>query len=495
MILPNIIILTNTRGSVWQRSIGAYQVAHHCRKHGFSAQVIDFTDFFTKEELIELISKMYSSKLLCLGISTTFYSKVSDDANPVLSANAGSDLRGTVDLDNNIKEVFEYVKKNFPDVKIIAGGANSWQMVDNKLVDAVFHGYSEESVVKYMQRLQSGKKTTLNPKKGNVEIINGDIETFKIETLDHIWQPQDIVLPKETLPIEIARGCIFKCKFCSYPLNGKKKFDYIRDYSLIKEELEYNYKMYGTTNYFFTDDTFNDSTEKIKDLHNLFTSLSFKIGFVCYLRADLLYRHPEQITLLKEMGLNSVVFGVESLHHGAAKSIGKGMHPDKLKKFLIDLYYKHWDEKISITCSMIIGLPGEDEEHVRSVFNWFRNEGRDLCDSWWPLTISTAGHYLSAFEKDHSRYGYKLNEKGEEWTTDIMTYSQAFALSTEFNNVGMLRDNHPGSWMIQSLRSYDYSLDELMTWQVKDMPWKTLIRKRLRMVKSYKDLLTQLING
>jgi radical SAM superfamily enzyme YgiQ (UPF0313 family) len=30
----------------------------------------------------------------------------------------------------------------------------------------------------------------------------------------------------KVLPIEIARGCIFKCKFCSYPLNGKQNLDF-----------------------------------------------------------------------------------------------------------------------------------------------------------------------------------------------------------------------------------------------------------------------------
>lgn len=487
MIKPNIIILTNTRGSVWQRSIGAYQVAHHCRINGFSAQVIDFTDFFNQDELIKLLDNLYSDHLLCVGISTTFYSAL-DDNDPLLSSNAGSNLRSKIAFDGNIEGLFQYIKDTYPNVKLIAGGANSWQMIDNHLLDAVFHGYSEESVVKYLAGLRS-KKKIIYPKKGTREIINGDLDFFNIEKLEHRWMPEDVVLEGETLPIEVGRGCIFKCKFCSYPLNGKKKNDYIRDYSLLREELEYNYEKFKTTNYFFTDDTFNDSTEKIKELHKVFTSLSFKIGFVCYLRADLLYSHPEQIKLLKEMGLNSVVFGIESLHHGAAKSIGKGMHPEKLKKFLLELYYKHWDEKISITCSMIIGLPGETEEHVRSVFNWFRHDGKDLCDSWWPLTISTSGHYQSAFDKEHKKYGYSIDVNGEPWVSDIMKYSDAYRISEEFNKKGMFKDNHPGSWMIQALLSYGYTLEELMSIKVSEMPWKTLLKKRLRKSVEYKTKL------
>jgi hypothetical protein len=488
---PDLILLTNTRGSVWQRSIGAYQVAHHCRQHGFTVQVIDFTDFFSEEELIDVVSNLSSNNLLAVGLSTTFYSK-QDDTNPLLAKNAGSNLRGSADIDGKISNLFKHVKQHFPTVKIIAGGANSWQLENNKLFDAVFHGYAEESVASYLKSIQTKQRTRIHLKKNGIDIINGDLETFDIELLEHRWLPEDIVLHNETLPIEIGRGCIFKCKFCSYPLNGKQKLDYIRDYSKIVEEMEYNYAMFGTTNYFFTDDTFNDSTEKIESLHKVFTSLSFKINFVCYLRADLMYRFPKQIQLLKEMGLSSVVLGIESLHQGAAKSVGKGMNVEKMKQFLLDLYYKHWEEKVSITCSMIIGLPGEDEEHVRSAFNWFRTEGKDLCDSWWPLTISTEGHYLSQFDKEHKKFQYDLSQ-GEPWVSPIMKYSDAYRLSQEFNSIGMNHDNHPGSWMIMALRGYGYSQEELMNWQVKDMPWKALLKKRIRMFQEYKTSLNSFL--
>lgn len=490
-MLPNLILLTNTRGSVWQRSLGAYQVAHHCRENGYNVQVIDFTDFFDKQELVDIIKKLLSDKLLAVGISTTFYSTIDEDDDPKLSVNAGSNLRGDVVIDEKLSAVFNAVKTFNSNIKIIAGGANSWQAVGNLTFDAVFHGYSEQSVVEYLETLQHKRPKSIHPKIKHQEIVNGDLTYFDIENLNHRYTANDVILRGETLPIEIGRGCIFKCKFCSYPLNGKKKNDYIRNYDLLKEELEYNYKEFGVTNYFFTDDTFNDSTDKIRALHKVFTSLSFKIGFVCYLRVDLLHRHSEQILLLKEMGLNSVVFGVESLHHGAAKAIGKGMNPEKLKKFLLDLYYTHWEESVSITCSMIIGLPGETEEHVREVHAWFRNEGKDLCDSWWPLTISTKGHYLSAFDKEYTKYKYTLIDDG--WVSPTMTYRQAFNLSQEFNHIGMYRDNHPGSWMIEALLSYGYTLHELMNWQVKDMPWKKLLLKRMRMVKDYKTQLYKIL--
>ena len=131
-----------------------------------------------------------------------------------------------------------------------------------------------------MQSLKGITPKRMYPTKNNQIIIDGKSSHFDITTLNHQWHSKDCILPGETLPIEISRGCIFKCNFCSYPLNGKKKFDYLRDPALIKEELIYNYENFQTTNYFFADDTFNDSTLKLESLHKVITELPFKIKFV-----------------------------------------------------------------------------------------------------------------------------------------------------------------------------------------------------------------------
>jgi hypothetical protein len=75
-----------------------------------------------------------------------------------------------------------------------------------------------------------------------------------------------------------------------------------------------------------------------------------------------------------------------------------------------------------------------------------------------------------------------------------MTHSKAFALSQEFNNIGMFADNQPGSWMIMAMRSYGYTQEEIMSWSVKNIPWRTLIKKRLRLFSEYKRRLQTLAN-
>jgi radical SAM superfamily enzyme YgiQ (UPF0313 family) len=480
-----LILLTNVASPIWQRAIGAYQVADHCRKNNINCQVIDFTDLFRVEELELILRKLIGHDTLAIGISTTFYFN-QDTKGKFISAKRHFNQI----LPNNLRELLIKLKIEYPKLKIVGGGANSYQIEDDDLFDVVFHGYSEQSVVEYCLGLQNKTTKKLYLKKNNKLIIDGKTDHFDIEKLNHKFHKQDIILPEETLPIEISRGCIFKCNFCSYPLNGKKKFDYLRDPELIKEELIYNYENFGTTNYFFTDDTFNDSTLKIEKLHQAITSLPFKIKFVTYLRLDLLNAHREQITLLREMGLGSCFFGIETLNHDSAKLIGKGMRPELVKQFLLELYYDHWQEEIPITCSFIIGLPGENIESINSTHAWCKTT--PFNDLWFPLFIKHKSYYQSEFDSNYEKYGYNIDIDGN-WFTEEMNYQQALDLAEQYNNSGLYNENTPSSWLLFGLLSYGFNIKEIKDTKIKNLHWPSILLKKFKLFKSYKkELFKQL---
>jgi radical SAM superfamily enzyme YgiQ (UPF0313 family) len=481
----DLVLLTNVSSPIWQRSIGAYQVAGHCRQAGFSSQVIDFTDLFKESELEKLLSLCVDANTLAIGVSTTFYSNKNSKGKFV-----SADRSVKQSLPETIIKVLGKLKQQYPNLKIIAGGANSFQLEGHQLFDAVFHGYSEQSVVEYLQEIKQLVPRRLYPVKGSTAIVDGKSAHFDITDLGHSWHDIDCILPGETLPIEISRGCIFKCTFCAYPLNGKKKFDYLRDPELIKQELIYNYENFGTTNYFFTDDTFNDSTLKLERLHKVITELPFKIKFVTYLRLDLLYAHKEQIQLLKEMGLGSAFFGIETLNHQSGKTIGKGMNPNIVKEFLLDLYYNHWQELIPITCSFIVGLPWETKESVVNTREWCKTT--PLNDLWFPLYIGTDSHYKSEFDSNYEKYGYQLDIDGE-WLSETMTQAQALEISESFNSEGLYNDNTPSSWFLFGLLSYGFNISEIKNQKLKDMHWPSMLLKKYKLFNQYKQKLITIL--
>ena len=475
----DVIILTGISGNEFQRAIGAYRIASHLRQHGYTTQVIDFVDEFDFEQLSVLLDKFTGSNTLALCVSTTFLKSQSDDM-------VSSTYKKLRTISDRLRKVINFYKTKNRKIKIIGGGANINWYKDDDIFDVIVTGYGEVVVLDYLNGLRHGPKK-IYPKLHDKEIINGDQQLLEVSTMRHIWDPRDCILPRETLPIEISRGCIFNCKFCSYPLNGKKKFDYIRDPQLIRQELISNYEQFGTTNYMFSDDTFNDSTYKLEILHEVFTTLPFRIQFVAYLRLDLLYAHPEQITLLKEMGLKSAAFGIESMNPRTAKFIGKGLAKDKIKEFLPRLYYDLWNQEVSVICSLIVGLPYETPDQLEESFTWFINSG--INSIWMPLAITPSNFYLSDIDKNYAKYGYELSDEIGYWKSPIMDRKFAEKTAQRFSDTS-LDLGTVNSWYLFLMLSYQLDdADTIQKLRWRDIDWSKYNLKKSQMVEEYKALL------
>jgi hypothetical protein len=476
----DVILLTCLTGRLWQRAIGAYQLANFLRQHNISVQVIDFTDSFTTEELISAVEKFIGPNTTAVGISSTFYQK--ENTQPDLKDNKNYH-RGSIGfLPNNIIEVIDYVKNTYPSIERIVGGGNSNNFVGDDLFNVVIHGYAEQVFLDYLT------KKNIYPSVNGTKIVNGDNVKFDIEHLKHTWAKNDCILKGETLPIEISRGCIFKCKFCGYPLNGKKKFDYLRSPDMIVDELISNYEQYGTTNYLFADDTFNDSTYKLEQLHKKITALPFKINFTTYLRLDLLHAHREQLPLLKDLGLRSAFFGIESLNDRTAKFIGKGLDSNKVKEFLLELKQDIWKDDISMLCTFIVGLPYEDVASTDRSFEWTQQAG--INSAWAPLSINVNHRYKSDIAVNYEKYGYTLIDPNEgTWKNSIMSSDDAVEAANRYNSTA-LPNNYITSWIMFSLLSYQlHSVEQLQAIKNKEFPSDSYRQQYQEMISKYKKLL------
>ena len=203
----------------------------------------------------------------------------------------------------------------------------------------------------------------------------------------------------------------------------------------------------------------------------------------------MIYKHQEQIDLLYEMGLGSGFFGIETLNHQTGKTIGKGMHPNKVKDFLVELHDHKWKKEIPITCSFIIGLPYETEKSVRESHEWCKQS--PINDVWFPLFIRSDTHFKSEFDVNFSNYGYKL-DNNENWSAEFFNYSKALALAEEFNSQGLYGQNTPSTWFLFALLSYGYSIQDLKDIAAKDLPWRQYARDKKRLFEVYKNLINDL---
>lgn len=478
----NVVLLTCISGAVFQRALSAYQLSHYCRENGFTSQVIDFVNDFTEEELLGVVKKFVDVDTLCVGISTSFF----NDFKIMVDNKSSLPLH----IPPHIQSVCIAIKKLYPSIRICLGGAKSYQGIHLDWVDDIFQGYSEDQFIKYCQLLKNNKTDPFVKKIENKSIYNNENRKFDITTLNHKFIKNDCILQDEVLPIEISRGCIFKCKFCAFPLNGKKKFDYIRDFDRIRDELIYNYENYNTTKYFFNDDTLNDSVYKIENLHRIIKSLPFDIEFSSWMRLDLLYKNQDTIELLKDMGLKTTFFGIESFNNKSLKTIGKSMNSSKTKDFLEELYFNKWNSEISLFLGMIIGLPYESIDDINDSVDWLSK--RPFSFHFEPLRLADAGgnFYKSEFERNYLKYGYELNDK-LEWSNEHMNQEISQQLATKINSeYAYSKNRFSGSYLFAMLNHFKYE-------DIKDIPISKLNHKRLiltrkALINRYKTLLRNL---
>jgi len=303
-------------------------------------------------------------------------------------------------------------------------------------LDLYIDGYGENALLAWLQK-QELKYSHPNTIDGNVE--------YNYSSVDYStkWLGSDAINSYESLPIEIARGCIFKCSFCSFPMNGKKKFDYIRENTNLYEELIYNYENFGTTHYLFSDDTFNDSTYKLELLQELFSRLPFKLRFTCFIKPELLVSAPEQIDILVSMGLLSANYGIESFNKQTRIAIKKMGEVNKVLEKIEEMKNKARKADVLLYngINMIAGLPYDTPENLEQAHDYIvKSDYIDGCN-WYPLYIinneTGTPRRLSPIDKNPEAYGYKVKKiRGASnwvsWQNENMNYKTARTTSAKY---------------------------------------------------------------
>lgn len=423
------------------RSLGPSKIAFRLREAGYSVQVINFFTHFSYNDLLEMCEP-FIDKHTVIGISTTFIAP---------NVNARKYAKSQMD---ELSKVIKTLKEKYNSF-VILGGPSPKLYANVFNPNLVVEGYAENKIVEVANSLL------------NHGIVKKHSSVWDIKTCNHKWHINDCVMPGETLPIECGRGCIFKCKYCKFEFLGKKRGEYVRDLSLIKDEMIENYEKYNVTNYMLMDDTFNDDVYKLEDWCNMIYSLPFKVQYTAYCRADLLEKHSSIAKDLYNSGLLGSSIGIESFNPYASKVVGKAWSGKKAKEFLPKWVHEVCKGKSITQVNLIIGLPDDTIQDVWNWLEWMKNEkiGTAVTD---PLII-TRPHILpeinvfSDFDINAEKlYGYKFDDKNPmAWYTDKMTYIEAAKANIKMWDY--IENNFPpSSWITFSFLSLGYTLDELL---------------------------------
>ena len=461
------------------RPLGPYQVAWYLRKHNYNTQVLEFLFTMPEEKILSLIDKFVTQNTKVIALGTMIHME-----NPAMGA-----------IIKKFENVLLQCRRRYPNIRIVVGGAASttWSRLhrNNKLFDYVITGHAEDTTLALMNYLcRDAKHPPFEIIEGNKFIRETFVmphdNLFNINEDDHLWHDSDCIQPHESLPIELGRGCIFKCKFCRYPYIGKHKNDFSRNMECVRNELIDNYNRWGVQNYYMLDDTFNADQERVKSFYEMTQTLPFKIKFATYLRTDLLAAHPDSQYMLLDSGLYGAYLGVETFNPEAAALIGKNWSP-KAREYLPKLKNDIWKNQVNFQLGLICGIPPETWEETLATNQWCIDNEMPSW-SWHPLGIIRDSHnqFKSDFDINAEKYGFEwiINDGKPMWKTDYCTRKIAGEWEVKLTEISkpyqMLT-----CWFLIEVATFGYTDPSMLKLKIVDWPWQEVNLKRNEFLKNY----------
>ena len=271
---------------------------------------------------------------------------------------------------NMIQDIVREFHKLMPDVPIWLGGPevsfDARDILENKKeVTGIMIGEGEETFLHLLKYYLKEKDfESLSKVSG---IVTRENEYYQRPLLDMNMLPflySDLdAFKNRIIYYESSRGCPFRCSYC---LSSVDKTVRVRDFSLVKKELQF-FLDNKVPQVKFVDRTFNcvpqhtlDIWQYILENDNGITNFHFEV------EADIL--RPEEMELLSKMrpGLAQLEIGVQTTNPVTLKEIRRNMDIEKLKKTVETiLSYK----TVHIHLDLIAGLPYEDYESFKKSFN------------------------------------------------------------------------------------------------------------------------------
>ncbi|MBU0730131.1 MAG: cobalamin-dependent protein [Proteobacteria bacterium] len=324
---------------------------------------------------VRILSLVVSREKILEGFSIRFLEAANNEASDDLAQLVGELSPDIVGFSVNIwnrelsRELAGIIRQQNPGVKIIAGGQECTNSIENPLevmpeFDYVIDGEGELSFVEFLRQWHPGSADIREP-----QSVSG--LHYSIQGKPCFSGPASIVKSLDDLPsvilaglveprrnyklgvmLEGARGCPFHCTYCFEGGSDRK----VRSASMARLTLEIEYMVAQGADYFHMMDPVicNSDPERLRSISNLFRKLRARNPNTILLVEAYAQHISEEIGGMLDKGF-VVDVGLQTMNPDTAEAVRRKHHPEKFRQGLSRL------RKSGATFNMylICGLPYE----------------------------------------------------------------------------------------------------------------------------------------
>ena len=257
---------------------------------------------------------------------------------------------------NQSLELIERLKKQMPDLKIVAGGPEVSFEKENPLPCPVISGEGENKWLEFLELTRNNESLTEEVTK-RWQHYGTDLPELIAPYLKEDFQN----LKNRIVYFETSRGCPYLCSFCLSALDKTVRyFDEKIIHSQIKELIDA-----GIRKIKFVDRTFNLKPDRMKKLMQWlmqFEGNEFHFEVV----GDILTDDILDFLSTVPHGMFQFEIGIQTTTDSVQKTIQRKQDNNKLFRTIKQLVGQ---DRIHFHCDLIFGLPGETLEDIQKSFS------------------------------------------------------------------------------------------------------------------------------
>ena len=276
-------------------------------------------------------------------------------------------------------------------IPVVLGGIHPTSVpesaISNRYIDYICVGEGEEAMLELCQSLSEKKDISgirnIWHKSGDDIVSNPVRPPLELDNLP--FPDKDLFFDKYPFfrygyKTSTSRGCVYRCAYCCNNIMSKlynNRFYRQRSADNVIEELKLAKKKYRSRFIHFVDEVFNVNQDWLKEFLDLYKK-EIDLPFDCYVYPDLV--SADLVDLLKKSGCFKVQMGVQTVNEQKRKQLLKRESSNqKIKQAILAFR----NSGIFVSCDNILGLPGEAEDDLFSMYEFYDEYTPDYCELFW----------------------------------------------------------------------------------------------------------------